>query len=458
MISFGQNGNEIVYNLQDCIDIALKNNLDLKSATLRAETASLNFKQSKNALLPSLNGSYNLGKTSGRSIDPFTNSYSNERITFSNAGLQADAVIFNGFRLLNSWKQQKFNLLASEMEQEEAKQNLILDVTLAYLQVMSNKDLLNLAKNRLEGTIGQLNRLKSLFEEEVGNPSEYRDIQGLKASDEANIIDAENNYITAKLNLKQLLNSETDFELAVIDVPLDFTVYKNSFEEVYDSAIQNLAIVKAREYRLNAAKKGVSVAKSQYIPEVSIFANLGTNYSSAAQVFNEGQTRIVENGDFVTLSGQNYSVLTESTEFIPEDISYKDQFENNFNSSVGVAVSFPLFNGFRAKNNIAIEKIKKEEELVEFDRTKIELRTAIKQAYNTMMAAFKRYKILKNQVTAYEESLRINEIRFNNGASNSVEYIISKNNLDNAQINFNNVKYEYLLRQKVLDYYKGLQL
>jgi outer membrane protein len=453
---FGQESNPIIYSLQDCIEIALQNNLDLKSAALRTETENVNFKQSKNALLPSLNGSYNIGKTSGRSIDPFTNSYSNDRITFSTAGLQANAVIFDGFRLINLWKQQKLNLLASEMEKEEARQNLILEVTLTYLQVMGNRDLVNLAENSLENTKGQLERLKTLFEQEIGNPSEYRDFQGLKANDEAGIIEAKSNYDNSKLYLMQLMNTEMEFDLAPTDLAVEFIAYENSFEEVYASAIQNLAIVKANEFRLNAAEKGIAVAKSQYVPQVSFFANLGTNYSSVAQVFTEGQTSIIETGDFISFEGQSYSVLRENTDFVSEDISYENQFKNNFNSAVGIAVSIPIFNGFRAKNNVAIEKIKKDEASIELARTKRELRTIIEQSYNDMLAAYNLFRILQDQVTAYAESLRINEIRFNNGLGTSVEYIVSKNNLDNAKINLNKVTYEYLLRQKILDYYKDL--
>jgi outer membrane protein len=311
---FGQNANT-TYNLQECIDLALKNNLDLKSAYLRTETADVNFRQSKNALLPSLNGNYNIGTSSGRSIDPFTNSYINQQLTFSNAGLRLDAVISNGFRLINRWKQQKYNLKASEMEREDARYNLVLNVTLAYLQVMNAKDLYLLAQNRLETTNEQLNRLKSMFEEDLGNPSEYRDLQGLKANDDANLINTKNNFEDAKLNLRQLLNVNTDFDVAAIDMSLDFTAYPESFESVYEEALQNMAIVKAGELRLKSAEKGVSVAKSLYVPEISLFANLNTNYSSAAQIFNETGSSIVETGDFVTVGGQDYQVQTEHTNF-----------------------------------------------------------------------------------------------------------------------------------------------
>ena len=445
----------LVYSLDDCINIALKNNLDLKSASLRVETSDVNFRQSKNALLPSLNGNYNIGQSDGRSIDPFTNSYINENLTFSNAGLRLDAIVFNGFQLINRWRQDKLNLMASEMEKEDQKYNLILNVTLAYLQVMNAKDLYALAEHRITATTDQVNRLKIMYEEEEGNPSDYRDFQGLRANDEANLIGTKNDFEAAKLRLKQQLNIQEDFDISGIDVPIEFSRPNETYQEVYAEAIVNMAIVKAGELRLEASERGVAVAKSNYAPEISLFANLNTNYSSAARVFDATGTSVVDTGDFVSISGQDYPVFSEQTSFTESTIGYQDQFENNINTTAGIAVNIPLFNGFFAKNRVALEKIKMEEASVQLDRIKLDLRTIIEQTYNDMAAAYKRYLALKEQNDAYAESLRINEIRFNNGVDNSVSFIISKNNLENALINLNNVKYEFVLRMKLLDYFKG---
>ena len=447
---------DTVYNLQDCIDIALENNLTLKSAQLSENRAEVNFKQSKNELLPNLNANYNLGQSNGRSIDPFTNTIINEQLTFSNASLQLGATIFNGFRLINQWKQQKLNLKASELEKEDARQNLILDVTLAYLQAMNNRDLYQLALNRYESTQTQLERLENLFSEELGNPAEFRDFQGLSANDEAAILASQNAFEDAILNLKLLMNTEDDFQLAERDLAMEVVEYQLSGGEVYMWALENLPTVKSSELRVEASEKSIAVAKAQFVPEVSIFANLGTNYSSAARIFNEGNTSVVETGEFVTIDGQDVPVFTEQTDFLSEEISYTDQFENNLNSAVGLSVRIPLFNGFRAKNNVALEKIANEEAEVELQRTKLELQNAIEQAHRDMQVAYQRYNILQRQVEAYRESYRINEIRFDSGVTNSAEFIISKNNLDNALINLSNVTYEYLLRVKVLDYYTGI--
>ena len=108
------------------------------------------------------------------------------------------------------------------------------------------------------------------------------------------------------------------------------------------------------------------------------------------------------------------------------------------------------------KNNVKIEKLQLEETQVNLQQTKFIFKQSIKEAYNNMEASFNRYRILLKQVEAFEESFRINEVRFNNGVSNVVDYIISKNNMDASRLNLNKTKYEYLLRVKILDYYRGI--
>lgn len=454
IIVFAQSEVRTVHTLEQCIELALKYNLDLKQSFLNEKTRDINFRQNKNALLPQINGNYNLGVSNGRSIDPFTNAFVNEQLTFSNAGLALDATVFNGFTLINSWKQAKLNLKAAEMETEAAKQSLILNVTLTYLQVLKAQDLVKLANARVGTTQGQLDRLRSLFEEETGNPAEYRDLQGQMAADASYLVESKNRLETEIINLNTLINAEEEITVSGLDQKLGVENYNYTPNEVYIQALEVFPSVKASGLSLEAASKGVAVARAQYTPEISVFTNLNTNYSSAARLYNELASSIVETGSFVTINNEDFSVFTAQSNFTNEEIPYNKQFDNNFNASVGVAVRVPIFNGFRAKNNVALEKIKKEEAETALEKTKLDLQQSVKQSYNTMQSAFERYQLLRDQVEAYKESFRINEIRFNNGVSNSVDYIISKNNLDNAQINLANVGYEYLLRVRVLEYYR----
>ena len=458
IIGFAQNQQKEIYTLDNCIEIAITNNLDLKGSTLSAETSTVNYNQSRSNILPSLNANYNIGVNNGRSIDPFTNDYINQELTFSNAGLSLNATLFNGFRMLNSIKQNRFNMEASEMEIEENKQNLILEVTLRYIQILNNIDLIELSKSRLETTEQQLVRLKSFYAEGTGNPVNYTDMQGQFTIDQMGLIDAENSLKQSILELNKLLNLDADSEDQFETIlGLVATIkYPYSATDVYTDALQNLATFKSKQFRVDAAEAGIKVARSNYYPDVSLFGQLNTNYSSNAQTFTQTGTVISDTGDFVDISGQEYPVFTNQSQFQGEKISYNDQFDNNLNSLIGVGVSIPLLNGFRAKNNVSLQKIEKEESLIELENTKLIFKQSIEEAYNNMDSAFDRYHILLEQVKAFEESFRINEIRFNNGVSNIVDYITSKNNMDSARLNLSQTKYEYLLRVKILDYYRGI--
>lgn len=454
-LGFSQDTPDTRLTLNESIEIALNNNLDLQTVKLNEDRSQVNFRSAKFDLLPDLNGNYNIGISNGRSIDPFTNAYINRELTFSNAGLNLNATIFNGFQLLNRIRQNRWNLKASRMEVEEAKQNLVLNVTLAYLRVLNNRDLVQLAENRLETTQEQVNRLRTLYNEEVGNPADFTDIQGQAALERTGFIQAENALQESILNLAQLLNINYEITLEDIDVQREVEPYPYSPEEIYEEALQNLATFKAGEFRVEAARKGVHVARSLYIPEISLFAQLNTNYSSAAQIFLETGITRVETGSFITIDDQEVPVYRDEPQFVGEEITYSDQFTNNLNSVVGVSVRVPLFNGFEARNNVALQKINLQESQINLDNTKLQFQQSIEQAHNDMEAAYRRYEILQEQVEAYEESFRINEIRFNTGVSNIVQYTISKNNLDNARINLANALYEYLLRVRVLEYYRG---
>jgi len=401
---------------------------------------------------------YNLGSNNGRNIDPFTNGFINEQLTFSNLGLTLNAEIFNGLRIKNSIKQSKFNLQASEMEIEEEEQNLIIEVTFRYIQILNAKDLLELSIARLETTKGQLDRLEAHYNEGVGNPADYTDMLGQFSTDEIGIINADNSLKEAVLNLIRLLSTDPDSEILFEDIEglVETEMYPYTAIEVFDDALTNLATFKAKRLRIQAADSGVKAAKSNYYPDVSLFGQFNTNYSSLAQTFNETGTSIVDTGDFVEIANQEFPVLSEKTSYEAENIGYQDQFNNNFNSVVGVSVRIPIFNGFFAKNEVALQKVQLEEKSNDLQNTTLEFKQSIEEAYLKMESAFKRNFILLSQVTAYEQSFRTNEIRFNNGVSNIVEYLTSKNNMDAAMLNLSKAKYEYILRVRILDYYRGL--
>ncbi|HEY0898330.1 MAG TPA: TolC family protein, partial [Sphingobacteriaceae bacterium] len=149
-VALGQDKGTPLLTLQQSVDIALANNLEVKQSELQSESASILLKQSRRDLLPAISGIIGHGFNQGRSIDPFTNSYIDQNVGFANYALGGSITLFNGLLLQKSIRQNSLAFEASKMEQQQARERLTLDVILAYLQILSNEDLLHQAGLRVQ--------------------------------------------------------------------------------------------------------------------------------------------------------------------------------------------------------------------------------------------------------------------------------------------------------------------
>ena len=194
------------YTLKTSIEIALANNIPVKQNDLLVQTASINFNQAKNNRLPIVGADVDYGISSGRSIDPFTNGYINQRLGSSNASLSASIPVFKGFQLQQNIEQTSLTLQAAKLENQQEKDNLTLNVILAFLQVMNNEDVLALTKQQAAVTQKQVERLDVLNNEGATAPATFYDMKGQYATDQIAIVNAANALEISKLTLSQLMN------------------------------------------------------------------------------------------------------------------------------------------------------------------------------------------------------------------------------------------------------------
>ena len=443
--------------LKEAVDIAIKNNIQVKQSELRTETADIARKQSKAFLLPNLNGTFNYGWNNGRNIDPFTNTYVNQQLAGSNIGLNSNWNIFNGFQVQNSIKQNTLAYNASLKELQQAKETLTLNVILNYMMVLNNEDLLVNTQNQAIVSQEQVNRLDVLVKEGARGPYLLADLKGQLANDQIAIINAQNSLDLAKLTLCQLLNIpySKSLQLQKDDTMIPAEMYPGNTEEIFAIAQKNLAAEQAAELRVKSAEKAIKVEQSQFYPQIGLYGNLFSNYSSAAVINNPTGVTDVTTENYVLVNNVKNPVISPQTSYASEKIKYGTQMGNNVGSSFGVQAVVPLFNNLRTKYRIDQARVNLK--LAETDKQNVDLQLKqnIEQAYANMTASFNRYKAYQEQFINYQESFRANEIRFNTGAINSVDYLTAKNNLDRATINLGQVRYEYLFRTKILDYYQG---
>jgi outer membrane protein len=414
-------------NLQQCIEIAIKNNLDVKKSELLLQTAQVNSNQAKEYMLPAISGQVDHSISSGRGIDPSTNTYVNQSFKSGNYNLNGDLTLFSGLQNLNNIKQTSLAYQAGKMDLQQAKDQVTINVITAYLLVLNNTELLNQVKNQLDVSKKQVERL-NILEKEGANklPSDLYDLKGTYGDNQLNVVNTIATLKGSKLSLLQIMNIpyKDNINLAPINAEDLAKQTPNSADQVYDVALAQLAYVKAATLRRQSAEKGVSVARGALYPTVSLFGGLSTNISSSGQI-----------------AGQ--------------DVSYVDQFKNNRGTNVGISLRVPILGYLQKRNKVSLAKIDLQNSIYVEQTTKVQLRQNVEQAYLNMTSAYEKYNVLVEQVAAYTESFRTAEIRFNAGVLTSVDFVVAKNNLDRTKLNMINARYSVYIYNKILDYYQG---
>ncbi len=449
--------NNRTLTLKECVDTALKYNADVYRSDLQMQNEKVNVTLAKGNMIPFISGNINHGVSQGRAIDPFTNSYVNQNLTYANYGLNGSIYLWNGGSIQNNIRANSLSYEASKMDLQQQKENVTINVILTYLQVLNNDEQLNAAQQQAEVTRKQVERLAILFKDGVIAPATYYDTKGQLASDELNVVNLKNALETSKVNLAQLMNIpySTDLQVQKINAETELGAYEGTSQQIYQQAIENLAMVKAADLRKLSAAKAVKAARGQLFPSLVLNSGLGTNYSNAATISTISGTTNVPTDNYVLLNSDKVPVYAPQNIYNTEKIRYGNQWKNNFNSNISIGIQIPILNGLQARSGINKAKIEELRVTLEAKTTKTQLQQAVEQAYVNMSSAFERYLTLTEQVKDFAESFRAAEVRFNAGVITSVDYLIVKNNYDRSNINLIAAKYDYILRTKILNFYQG---
>jgi outer membrane protein len=343
-------------SLREAIDIGIKNNIGVLQSNLQMQKADINYKQSKAFMLPNLNADANHGTNHGRSIDPFTNSFIDQNVNYANYGASSNILLFNGSSLQNQIKASKFGYEAPKMELQQSKDNLTINIILAYFEVLSDEDVLQQSIEQKAVTDSQVNRLGILNKSGAISPSQYFDLKGQLATDEINIVNNQQALETAKLALTQLLNIPYDKNLNLEKLPGSINAnFENTPEEIYQTALQQFAQIKSVELRTKSAEKNIRAMKGELFPTLSLNGNAYTNYSSVASqdfFINSSETT---SSDYVVINGSKVPVITQKNNYNTRKISFGNQLNNNFFTTVNLGLSIPLFNASQVRNKIKLD-------------------------------------------------------------------------------------------------------
>ncbi len=451
------------FTLLECIEYALKHNVDLRRSETQTELDNVQLQQSRWARYPTVNGQLNANGNTGRNIDPFSNSIVTQTIGTNNLGLGANVNVFDGFRTKNTIARNSLTLEASKMDVQAQRNDIMLQVALAFLNVLSTEDLIEVSRKQLEVTNLQLERTQKLVDAGSLPQTNLFDLTAQQANDELQLINAENNHASALLSLKQAMNVPGDTELTIsrLNVPdPGLSEYPQRSSEVFNNAVGFLPQIKAADFRIKAADKNIEIARATGLPTVTANASWGSAYSTVAREIANIST--VYNPITVTaeFEGQTipFVVNFPSQSYEQRNIPYFSQLNNNQNFNLGLSARIPIFNGHNSKFQTQIARVQKAQAELADESTKLVLRQNIDKAYIDMLNARKRFSATFAQVQTLELSFKAAETRYNAGASNFTDYNLAKTNLDRSRSNLVVAKYDYIFRTKILDFYQNKPL
>lgn len=422
-----------VITIQEAIEKTLSNNLQVKQAQFSESLSDENLKQSQYALVPTINGNMNSGISFGRGQDQNTFLIVNQKLLTTSGSLSSSVPVFEGWSKLNQIRQNKLLLEAGKANTDKIKNDLILQVITSYLQILYNKDLLVAAKQQQAVAKQQLAREQQLLD--VGNKTlaDLSQAKSQEATAELGVVNAENALTISYLTLAQIMEipSSTKYE---VKAPLlgSFNSPKTTYnpDEVYSEAITLFPDLKLAALRTAAAKKGVDVAKGSFYPRLSFSAGLGSSYS---YVF-----------------GYNDPVNPQET--------FSDQVNKRFNQNIGLSLSVPIFNGFQARSSVRKARISLLQTQTDEQLAKNNLNKVIYQAVADLKAAEGRYRSTTNTYLAQKDAFNVIDQRYAVGLVNSLDYSTAQTNMNKAEIDMIQAKYDLLFRAKVIDYYQGKQI
>tara|TARA_B100000886_G_scaffold58872_1_gene36310 strand:- start:1007 stop:2317 length:1311 start_codon:yes stop_codon:yes gene_type:complete len=419
-ISFAQ---DKIWTLEQCVDHALENNITI----LQAENSLLSSKQdiisAKGNFLPSINSNLSGGASLGN-IEVFPGEFRDREFYSTSVGIGFSQSVFNGFRNINLLNQSKLNLERNQFELEKFKDDISLNVANTYLNVLFNKENLELAKLQVEFSEFQVNQVKTLVEAGSEPNSTLIETKATYSRDIQNLTIAENNHDLALLTLAQLLQlpyENFDVEVIEIDTPSANLMY-NDIAPILNYALQNRNEIKVAERDIDLAKLGTKISKSAYLPNVS----MGYGFNASA----------------------NFSNLTVDDELL-------DQLNVNKGHSINMNISIPIFNRNQTKAQVKKSKILEETTNLALEQAKINLESTIQRAFTDARAALKSYEAAQLSLQSQEVAFQNSQERFIIGALNSFDLEQSRLRLINARSSLINAKYDFIFKTKVLDFYLG---
>jgi len=414
------------WSLDDCIRYAQEHNIGVQQRALSVREEEIQLSTSRLSRLPDLNASIGADASFGRVLSS-DNTYQDYNQQSGSLGISASMPLFQGFRINRQIEGDKLDLAAAVQDLERAREDVAVNVLTLYLQVLYNRELVGVADRQVALSTQQESRSRELVGTGRQPESALYESTALRAKDELTLTQARNDLQLALLALSQALNRESAAGFEVTAPRLDSLTLESMHrlgtpDAVYDYAEQHLPRIRAEELRVRSRENAVQIARAALYPSLSLSGGYGTGVYSA------------------------------------DRDNFWAQMRNNSREYVGLSLNIPIFNRRTARNNIRSARLSQQNQELLLTEARQSLRKEIEQAYCNAEAAFAKYRSADEALRSARIAFAYEERKAEAGRSTIFDFGEAKTRLERAEAELIQAKYEFVFRNKILDYYRGKPL
>ncbi len=448
------------WTLQEAVAYALENNISVKQSELDVEFAEIERRDAIGNFLPNINANATNAWNTGLTQNITTGILQNQTTRNFSAGVSANIALFDGLRNFRQMQRAKLSQLAGQYSLDLMRDDIALFVANSYLQVLFNKQSLEVLRSQVEVTTAQMERTQDLVDAGVLPEGDLLEIEATYANELQRIIVAENNIRISLISLAQTLLIKDYENFDIVEEGYDVIgneILSRSPEEVIERAKEERNEIKVAEANKELAEKDVELAKGAYLPTLSGFFNYNTRESGAGRITgfeldpNEPsrQIGVVESTGDIVVSPNTIATLGNPLPFF-------EQLYLNDGITYGLQLSIPLLNGFATRNQVQRNKINVERAEYQLEQAELDLEANVYQAYVDAQGALEAYEAALVAVSAQEQANIYATERFDVGLTNAFDFSQSKARFENAQTEVIRAKYDYIFKLKVIELYFGI--
>lgn len=414
------------WTLRRCIDYAIENNITVKQQDVARQQREIELNTARNSRLPDLSASASQNWSFGRGLTA-ENTYSDTNTSSTSFSVGTSVPLFTGLRIPNTIKRNRLNLDAATADLEKAKNDISMQVAKAYVQILYDMELRNVAKRQVSIDSLQVVRLQEMLRHGKASGVEVAQQEATLAQSRLNMTQAENDCLLATLDLTQLLELSSPEGFAIVRPdtalinPQDGSL-RPVAEEVFQTAIAVKPEVKAENDRLKSTALDVKIARSALFPTLSFSAGLGSSYYKTSGFKAE---------------------------------SFSRQMRNNFSQYVGFSLNVPIFNRFETRNSVRAAQLSQQTQRLQLESVRKSLYKEIQQACHNIVAAQAKFGSSAEAERSSRASYELTEAKYEYGKANITEFNEAKNNWLKACSDLATARYEFMYDKALLDFYRG---